>query len=274
MERTQRLLTTSLPSVYQQQSIDARNVSIIIVDDNNPYPISHEYAKIKQGVFSLRHQLGLHKHAFSTQILPNTRTKGNSGTGAWNTGIYHAYSSQPHGYISILDDDDEYLPNHLSDCLKIITSKRSAIAVFQRLYWQNADGTTLHFPLTKQALSPRSFFIGNPGVQGSNMFFKTSALIQIRGFDETFPNTTDRELMIRFLWHATQTDQLQSVYVSESLGVIRHNHSQVSVNNQLGRKQKGLNLFYKKFRSSFSEDDFTLSLKRAKQFFNYIPQSS
>lgn len=39
------------------------------------------------------------------------------GTGAWNTEIFEAYRQFPKGPVSILDDDDEYLLNHLTNCV-------------------------------------------------------------------------------------------------------------------------------------------------------------
>lgn len=189
-----------------------------------------------------------------------------SGTGAWNTGIFETHKRYPKGFLSILDDDDMYLPNHLADCVRAI--KENTMAIFQRLLWQNDDGSTMTIELTKEQLTPENFFIGNPGVQGSNMFFSTASLVDIGGFDETLPNTTDRDLMIRFLWR----NNLNTIDVLEDVGVIHHNHQLQKVNNNRRRKRQGLDLFYAKYRNHFSEAAYHKSLLRAKAFFGYSPK--
>jgi hypothetical protein len=184
-----------LTSVYRQIGIDKSEWNVFVVDDNEN---ESEFSEIKKRIELLRSNLQLNDTDFPTTVLKNTRTRFMSGTGAWNTGIFEAHRLFPNGFVSILDDDDEYLPNHLTDCITAISE--NAVAVFQRLIWQNDDTSTMNVDLTKDQLTAENFFIGNPGVQGSNMFFKIQSLVDIGGFDETLPNTTDRDLMIRFLW--------------------------------------------------------------------------
>jgi len=262
-KRTNWLINRSLRSVYRQVGIDKTEWNIFVIDDNEG---DTELTEIQKQIEILRGDLNLSKVEFSTTVLKNKRTPFMSGTGAWNTGIFAAYSLFPKGYVSILDDDDKYLPSHLNDCLTRISE--GTIAVFQRLIWQNDDTSTMRVDLTKEKLIPQNFFIGNPGVQGSNMFFKTKSLIDIDGFDETLPNTTDRDLMIRFLWK----NDLNKIEVIESISVIHYNHKKQKVNNDLERKQQGLDLFYKKYKFHFSEEAYQKSLTRAKAFFNYNPK--
>lgn len=261
-KRTEWLLNRSLSSVYNQIDVDKSKWKVFIIDDNTD---DTEFLKIKRQITLLRVKINLRQIEFSTTVLKNTRTRFMSGTGAWNTGIFESHKFYPNGYVSILDDDDEYLPNYLSDCIKEINE--TTIAVFQRLIWKNEDKSTMNIDLTKEQLTAQNFFIGNPGVQGSNMFFKTQNLIDIGGFDETFPNTTDRDLMIRFLWY----NDINKIKVLEKISVNHYNHQQTKVNNNITLKEKGLDLFYKKYRSHFSEDDYQKSLIRAKHYFSYIP---
>lgn len=261
--RTDWLINRSLTSVYKQIEIDKSEWSVFIVDDNEA---ETEFAEIQKRIEHLRNTLQLNLTDFPTTVLKNTRTRFMSGTGAWNTGIFEAYRLFPNGYVSILDDDDEYLPNHLTDCTSAIS--KSTVAVFQRLIWQNDDTSTMRVDLTKDQLTAENFFIGNPGVQGSNMFFKTQSLVEIGGFDETLPNTTDRDLMIRFLWK----NDLNKIEVLKNIGVIHYNHKKPKVNNDIPRKQQGLDLFYKKYKAHFSEEAYQKSLARAKAFFSYNPK--
>lgn len=261
-KRTDWLINRSLFSVYKQIGIDKSEWNVFVVDDNEN---EDEFTEIKRRIELLRNDLNLNPAEFHTTVLKNTRTRFMSGTGSWNTGIFEAYRQFPNGFVSILDDDDEYLPNHLTDCLTAISE--NTFAVFQRLIWQNDDTSTMNVDLTKDKLTAENFFIGNPGVQGSNMFFKTQNLDDIGGFDETLPNTTDRDLMIRFLWK----NDLKNIAVIETIGVNHYNHKEQKVNNDIPRKQKGLDLFYKKYKAHFSEVAFKKSLARAKAFFNYNP---
>jgi SAM-dependent methyltransferase len=261
-KRTNWLINISLASVYKQIGINKSDWSVLIIDDNEAEP---EFTKIQRRVEQLRSNFQLKATEFTTTILRNQRTRFMSGTGAWNTGIFQTYRLFANGFVSILDDDDEYLPNHLSNCVYAIS--KNTVAVFQRLIWKNEDKSIMNVNLTKERLTPEDFFVGNPGVQGSNMFFKTKNLIDIGGFDETLPNTTDRDLMIRFLWK----NNVNQINVLENIGVIHYNHKQSKVNNNIPRKQQGLDLFYKKHKARFSEEAYQKSLTRAKNYFNYIP---
>jgi glycosyltransferase involved in cell wall biosynthesis len=257
------LINRSLTSVYNQLGIDKSKWSVYVIDDNEN---EREYSEIVKRIELLRKDLNLNETDFPTTVLKNTRTRYMSGTGAWNTGIFEAYRQFPNCFVSILDDDDEYLPNHLADCLTAISE--NTVAVFQRLIWQNDDTSTMNVDLTKDQLTAENFFIGNPGIQGSNMFFKTQSLVDIGGFDETLPNTTDRDLMIRFLWK----NDLNKIEVIETIGVNHYNHKKEKVNNDIPKKQKGLDLFCKKYKAYFSGEAYQKSLARAKAFFNYNPK--
>lgn len=262
LKRTDWLIKRSLQSIYKQIDINKSEWQVLIIDDNKD---ENEFQLIQKGIELLRSSLQLQTTEFRTTLIKNNRTRFMSGTGAWNTGIFEAYKYDPNGFVCILDDDDEFYPNHLSDCQGAINGQ--TVAVFQRLIWQNDDNSSIPTDLTKESLTAENFFIGNPGVQGSNMFFKTERLIEIGGFDETLPNTTDRDLMIRFLWK----NDISQIAVLENIGVIHYNHRQHKVNNDLTRKTEGLNLFYKKYKGFFSKDAYQKSLDRAKKYFNYNP---
>lgn len=264
--RTQWIVERSLASVYQQKKCNPKDISILIVDDNVD---DREMTILQNKIMLLRHELHLKEDEFRTHILKNKRTRFMSGTGAWNTGLYESFARHPDGFVSLLDDDDEYLPNHLFDCISRIDARTTA--VFQSLFWLHSDGSTMELPLSLDQLTPRHFFVGNPGVQGSNMFFKTASLIAIDGFDESLPNTTDRDLMIRFLNYSHFMDKKNHIVIVPDYGVRHHNHACEKVNTNLPLKQKGLDLFYQKFKSQFTEDDYLKSVERAKAFFLYQP---
>lgn len=260
--RTDWLINRSLKSVYTQSGLNPAFCQVLLIDDNRE---PDEIYRIRAEVLRLREALKV--NGFKTEVLKNNRTRFRSGTGAWNTGIHRAYQQWPNGFVAILDDDDKYLPHHLADCIEEVDD--NTVAVFQQLYWRNVDSTILSFPFTLADLKPERFFIGNPGIQGSNMFFKTRSLIEIDGFDEKLPNTTDRDLLIRFLWHIDQQENAE-IKVLENFGVEHYNHQRPKVNRAGREKDQGLDIFYKKYKPYFSEEAYQKSLLRAQKYFNYL----
>ncbi len=194
-KRTDWLIYRSLTSVYKQIGINKSEWCVFVIDDNED---KSEFSKIKKRIELLRNELEFNEKEFNTTVLKNTRTRYMSGTGAWNTGIFEAYKQFPNGFVSILDDDDEYLPNHIADCVTAISE--NTVAVFQRLIWQNYDTSIINFDLKKDQLTAEHFFIGNPGVQGSNMFFKTQNLVDIGGFFENLQKKNERDFIICFFF--------------------------------------------------------------------------
>lgn len=271
MGRTELLIERSLLSVYGQVDIDVTKVKVIIVDDNDVSIDS--ISEIRSRVTLLRSALGIENATFRTEVIPNTRTKHHSGTGAWNTGIYHAFKESPTSFVAILDDDDTYLFSHISDCMREVEKYPQVQAVFQELVWALPDESIWNFPLRMEDLTPQNFFIGNPGVQGSNMFIRSSVLVSIGGFDETFKSTTDRELMIRLLQFLQESfrGRPSPVRVIENVGVTHYCHEGERVTTNRVVKHAGLNRFYEKFRASFSEEDYEQSVRRATLLFDYQP---
>lgn len=259
--RTKMLSERALPSVYQQVGVRAADVSVVIIDDNiDPTEID----RIEAASAEVRDGLRLEADAFATTIARNRRTRAHSGTGAWNTALAMvAEHSAPPEWVAILDDDDEFLPNHISRCT---SAADGHVAVFEQLEWVRAHGVEPR-PFTVEDLTPEAFFVGNPGVQGSNIFARVDALRAIGGFDESLPNTTDRDLMIRLLRHADAT--AQTVCALPSVGARYFDHDGPRVNTDLARKREGLRRFYAKHARDFSSAHLASSLERARRLFGY-----
>ncbi len=290
--RTELLYKRSLRSVYLQKNVNPRE--IVIVDDNpvkEDEEYSYEFERIKAIICKLRKEIlelsyqnyvrnkttpPSFDNYFRTTLLKNTRTKGHSGTGAWNTAIFYLankYKERQDFFIAILDDDDQYDNNYLATCCKIIQKKKNSLAaIFPHIIWKTNNGELL-FSFDKKDITQQNFFIGNPGIQGSNMCIRCDILFSIRGFDETLHSATDRDLMIRFLdfldeYNSTHTPRLTIEVIHQPL-VIYHTDcpDRVTVNKIL--KKKGLDVFYGKYRHRFSREDFSKSLQRAKELFGY-----
>lgn len=271
--RTFWLVHRALRSVCSQVGCDPSRVKVLIVDDNPMDPQSGSFdgahSSIIAEVASLRGSLGLATCDFPTEVIANLRTRGHSGSGAWNTGI-HRFAAEPdadRSFIALLDDDDEWMPHYLSACLGAVAP--GIVAVFAHLAWIDAQGETpRHFTLND--LTPEAFFIGNPGIQGSNMFIATRLLARIGGFDEAFTSSCDRELMIRLLEDLRVGEEVQ---VLPEVHVRHHRHDSPSVTTDKRAKQMALDRLYELYGARFSEDAHKRSLQRAWQLFGYQPQT-
>ncbi len=285
--RTKLLLERALKSVYDQKNV---NPLVIIVDDNSRNSgesTSKELSKIRKGVESLRTEYLMNKYKsllhierdtiafkdyFKTIILSNKRTQGNSGTGAWNTGIYYLSNNYPMKriYVAILDDDDEFMPTYLSHCNSLIDP--SVIAVFVSIIWIDKNTVRNHY-VYREKLTQEAFLIGNPGVQGSNMFIRLDIFHALGGFDECLPSTTDRDLMIRLLDYndLNKINSSGKIVTSLELLVKHYADGLDRLTDNKIHKTKGLDIFYEKYSSRFSADQLQKSLARAKKFFNYTP---
>ena len=101
--RTDILLRRALRSVYLQEGVVPHHIYIV---DDNPKEgkgRSNEFKNIKRGVSELREEILRARYEaisedkpkefagyFHTSVIPNTRTVGCSGTGAWNTAAMRA----------------------------------------------------------------------------------------------------------------------------------------------------------------------------------------
>jgi len=265
LRRTNLLINKSLKSVYYQKKINSNLVNIIIVDDNRN---NEEFLKVKNNVLKLRKKCRLKNTQFKTYLIKNKKTRFNSGTGAWNTAIDFIYKKCQNCYILFLDDDDWYDDFYLYNLKKHMNGK--FLAIFSPIRWIFKN-FYLDFKVTYRYLTPREFFIRNPGIQASNMCFRIDVLRNIKGFDEKLSSTTDRDLIIRFLQYCKSNNLhlKEVVKIIDYKGVFYNATNKSSITRNLKKKQRGLDVFYEKYKRDFSIEDLELSLKRAKKLFKY-----
>lgn len=127
-------------------------------------------------------------------VLRNQRMQGAAGT--WNTGLSWLQEHGFDGYVAILDDDDEWDPDHLSQCEQA-GDQGHADVVLSGLRAMKDDVEIPREPLSSVAVD--DFLVGNPGWQGSNTFVKLEALMRVGGFTDGLPSTNDRDLAVRIL---------------------------------------------------------------------------
>jgi len=266
LNRTNMLINQALFSVYNQKNINPNKIKIIIVDDNVN---NKEIYVIKNQVKELRKKFNFKSEKiFNTRIMKNIKTKFHSGTGAWNTAIDFINKENSNSYIAILDDDDFYSDKYLNILDTMVNKTPDLIAIFSPITWihKNYQET---FYFTIKDLTKENFFIKNPGIQGSNMFFKSYILKNIGGFDETLTSATDRDLMIRFIDYVQKKSLFDNIKILNNSYVFYNatNPNRITTNKE--KKHLGLDRFYLKYKNQFSDNNFKLSLKRAKKLFDY-----
>lgn len=254
--REELLLGRALPSVFRQEDVLPR--AVVIVDDD-----ARGQSPLEAPIRALQHAMS--RAAWNVVVTPNRRTRGSSGTGAWNTGSEEARARLPHGgWIAFLDDDDAWRSTYLTTCLSAGLALGAALVVTGLL---RIDALGVERQLAPHALRPELFFEGNPGVQASNLFIDLDLFEAVGRFDETLPSTTDRDLLIRVLDHLAVNPQ-PTAYMAEYL-VEHHAHDGPRVTTDLRAKHAGLERFYARYASRMDTETLQASLERAERLFGY-----
>ena len=281
--RTDLLLNRSLKSVYGQIDINPRQV--YIVDDNKKLKnqkYSDEYFKIKRGIEflrenilepkfkSLRQQKKINiefENFFPTRLIQNKRTQNHSGTGAWNSAAFEILKNiDEKCWLAFLDDDDYWQEHYLTTLCQQITEQ--TIAVISGLSKVEKD-KKIHLQANENNFTKENFFIGNPGLQGSNLFIELETFWAIGGFDESLKSEADRDLAIRLIEYQQNNLTKKIAFVNEILvdyyAISSRRMTSISKN-----KQKGLDTFYRKYFHQFPKKSQQRSLQQAQILFNYI----
>jgi|GEM_PF-717758 len=117
-----------------------------------------------------------------------------SAAGTWNFGLEYIDGNYPDSWTAILDDDDEWLENHLLDNSLHMNDYDVILGGIRTIL----DGVSIE-ERTPKALKVEEIFSTNPGWQGSNTFMRTKTIIDAGSFDESLLCTHDRDLAIRVL---------------------------------------------------------------------------
>ena len=126
--------------------------------------------------------------------VENRRTPGASG--AWNTALAEIHAREPSAFVAVLDDDDSWDAAYLRRCEEAAAA-RGLDMVAAGIVYHRSDSHA-GFPLSLAGrLDADDFLVGNPHIQGSNLFVRLRKLLEAGGFDEALPSTTDRDVCIR-----------------------------------------------------------------------------
>ncbi len=238
-------------SLYSVQKQTRKPDYVIVIDDSDRKNKSLNEDIVTE--FRCDHSRILYRENF--------RTKGASG--AWNTAFSELLKEERNIFIAILDDDDEWNPNYLKKCEDLIIKHDldMVVAGITRFDDEHKDGIKLSIP---KELNVKDFLIGNPNIQGSNLFLKLSIILEAGGFDEALNSTTDRDLCIRL----ADLGYVKVGFLKEYL--INHyafsGYKRLSTRGSFA-KISGLNYFYRKHRHRMTEKQRELFLKRAEELF-------
>ncbi len=179
---TPQFLKKSIESVISQTYTDWE---LIIVDDNNPDTEARKETQKLVAEFT--------KADSRIRYIQHTHNK--NGAAARNTALVEAKGE----YVSFLDSDDEYMPNRLAKCVKVLEASEDNVAgvytgcEFRRggkTYLRYADVKTGNFLV--DTLACRFMFC-----TGSNIFMRKSVVDKMNGFDEAFLRHQDYEFLVR-----------------------------------------------------------------------------
>lgn len=230
---------------------------IIVVDDSDNQNSKNENISIIEEYKTQSAQIKI-------EHIPNHRTAGLSGS--YNSAIDFLLlqkRSPENLFIAILDDDDEWNPDYLKHCSQTIEQQHLDMIAcdFYRITNEQEE-----INIAPTALLANDFLIGNPGIQGSNLFIRLSCFLEAGCFDENLQSCTDRDLCIRIA-------DLGNVHY-ERLALPLMNHFAESNRIRLSNpnsetKNSGLEHFWLKYSKRMSVEQKENYKARAKTLFNW-----
>jgi hypothetical protein len=173
------LRSVSLPSVRRQKF--APSTVVLVADGFVITPkIVRELASMLGGI----------------EIVPLQNRRVPGAAGAWNTGLEFLATKRFDGFVTVIDDDDEWDDHHLA-VNRDATRRTNANVVISGLRILR-DQVLLERAIPKD-FTDRMFLIGNPGWQGSNTFVAMRAMEAVGGFRDGLTSANDRDLAVRLL---------------------------------------------------------------------------
>ena len=159
-------------------------------------------------------------------------------------------------YIAILDDDDEWNDNYLSELDSEI--KGEDFAITGLIYKNEEEEKKLSIP---DKISINDFLRKNPHIQGSNTFVKLKTLLKAGLFDENMNSTTDRDIFTRILMLNPSYKVIDKYLVN-----INAEMNRLRITNDK-KKIDGLKKFYYKYNGFMTEDDEKYFFQRCLNLF-------
>jgi len=242
--RHDQLRSISLPSVCRQICSPAKVVLVADACDVSG-ALAREYALL----------LG----ALELVVLANRRAAG--AAGAWNTGLDYLQAEKFDGFVALLDDDDAWDENHLSENLAA-AQRGGANVVISGLRLMR-DGIACERKLP-QDFNDRMFLTGNPGWQGSNTFVSLQALRAAGGFRDGMASSNDRDLAIRLL----RRSDVRAAYTGKWTATWKMESGRQTLSSpQADSKLRGLRWFWQIYGAEMQLSEAEEFFRRSKKLF-------
>ncbi len=246
--------SVKLRRALQSISVQSRRPDkVIVVSDCNPTEEIRSRELIESFRPALEIEFTRNSHA------PNV-------SGALNTGIdyYLSTGADPgNTFLALLDDDDWWERMYLANLSDFARETGSDWIVSGIIRHDQKSGKVVNEPIPVE-ISVGDFLVGNPNIQGSNLFVRLSKLIQAGMFDEALPSTTDRDVCIRLL-------EVPGIRYEVLRNHLMHHDASLD-NSRLSSpssqiKKAGLEAFYEKYRSKMTEEQKSRFKERAMNMF-------
>ena len=254
-----------LPDVYvivpvsQQDLLYERALESLSRQSVRPAKVLVSYDESTGLSDSLAETVGRLSDVLGIELVCNRRAQ--SLSGAVNSALTMV-PDEGDPFVSVLDDDDFWDTRYLQNCLKFAEDVGCDMVVsgLIRHDAEHPEGFRQSIP---DSLSIHDFLVGNPGVQGSNLFVRASRLRSAGGFSEDLVSTTDRDVCIRLLQGGTRVGILHNHMV---------HHDAVSRRGRLSdfngdRKRQGLSEFYIRYRGMMDGSEREAFHRRSRELF-------
>lgn len=175
-------LENSIKTVLNQTFQD---LELIIVDDNNPDTEARQKTEeLVERYINNENRIRYIKHEHNK-----------NGAVARNTGFAVAKGK----YISLLDSDDEYMPERLQKCFDIMENASDNIAGVYTGCEFRRGAKVYH---VEKNVKPGNFLVDTLACKfmfctGSNIFVRKSVVDELNGFDGAFLRHQDYEFLVR-----------------------------------------------------------------------------
>lgn len=220
------LLRRAVGSVLEQ---DYRNIELIVVDDNSTDG-THEY---------------LAKMANEDPRFKYFINEKNSGACVSRNKAIFAANGE---FITGLDDDDYFLPHHVSSLIdKWYERSSNCVAIYSNCYIKSPKGIIKSPSKIKQCYA-KSLVCQN--WIGNQILTKTIYLKNIRGFDVSFPAWQDLECWYRLLSSYNMKAECNNKY--SYVVDIDHPHERITT-GKVGKVEEAHQLFCNKYNLNHNQ---------------------
>lgn len=162
-----------------------KDLELIVVDDNDPDTESRNITESIVNKFKVK----------DSRVSYIKHNKNKNGAVARNTGFAVAQGK----YISLLDSDDEYMPDRLQKCYDVMEQMPPTVGgVYTGCEFRRSGKTYLKYTDVKDG----NFLVDTLACKfmfctGSNIFVRKSVVDELNGFDGAFLRHQDYEFLVR-----------------------------------------------------------------------------